>query len=494
MSDNKLSYRQIIKGTSIFGGVQIVNIIIQVIRSKIIAVLLGPHGLGIISLLNTTISIIISITGFGLNTSAIKDLANACNSKDEKKISNTTNVLKELIIAASIIGFLFTILFSKILSGITFGNDNYVVAFIFISIAVLFNHITNGNLAILQGMRALKMLAKANLFGSIIGLIITMPMYFLWGVKGIVPSILLSSAISLFVSLYYVDKIKIKKIKKSLKELYLEGKGMVKMGILLSFSSLLTLVGTYIIRVFININNGVSDVGLYGAGFAILNTYVGMVFTAMGTDYYPRLSMLINDNINFKLVVNQQAEIATLILTPIVLLFLLFVDIVIFVLYSKQFILIDKMMYYAVLGILFKAASWSVSYIFISKGDNGLYLINEILKNIYFVILSLVGYKYYGLTGLGVAFSVSYLIYMLQVYIFAKKKYLFLYNKAFVKMFFIQLLIVFACFNVVMLLSKPYVYLYGLILFIISLIYSIREVEKRVDIKSLFKKTTFIKK
>jgi len=51
------SYRQIFKATSIIGGVQFVNIIILIVRSKFIAYLLGPVGMGISGLL-------VSTTGF----------------------------------------------------------------------------------------------------------------------------------------------------------------------------------------------------------------------------------------------------------------------------------------------------------------------------------------------------------------------------------------------------------------------------------------------
>ena len=85
MSEEQSSYRQIMKATSIFGGVQVYNIIISVIRSKFIAVLLGPTGMGISGLLTSTTGLIGNITNLGLSTSAVKNVAAANASGDSKE-------------------------------------------------------------------------------------------------------------------------------------------------------------------------------------------------------------------------------------------------------------------------------------------------------------------------------------------------------------------------------------------------------------------------
>ncbi len=101
---------------------------------------------------------------------------------------------------------------------------------------------------------------------------------------------------------------------------------MLIMGFLLSVSGLMTTGTAYILRVFISNTGGVDQVGLYSAGFAIINTYVGMVFTAMGTDYYPRLSAVAGDNTKATQTINQQAEITLLILAPILVVFMVFIN------------------------------------------------------------------------------------------------------------------------------------------------------------------------
>ena len=84
---NKTSYRSIFKATSLFGGIQIYQILIKVIKSKFIAILLGPSGVGIQSLYTTAIETIRCLTSLGLSQSAVRDISEANSSGDEFKIN-----------------------------------------------------------------------------------------------------------------------------------------------------------------------------------------------------------------------------------------------------------------------------------------------------------------------------------------------------------------------------------------------------------------------
>src|SRR5690606_14510868 len=122
---------------------------------------------------------------------------------------------------------------------------------------------------------------------------------------------------------------------------------------------------------------------------------------------------------------NQQSEIALLILAPILIAFLIFVNWAIIILYSTKFLSIIGMVYWATMGIFFKAVSWAIAFVFLAKGAGKLYFWNELLGSVYTLLISLSGYYYGGLTGLGIAFLVSYILYLIQVFFIAKVKYKF---------------------------------------------------------------------
>jgi len=485
MRDQQNSYRQIVKGTSIIGGVQVFTMIISIIRSKFVAVLLGPTGIGIAGLLTSTISFISGLTNFGLGTSAVRDIASANSIGDEIRISTVIKVLRRWVWITGILGTLVMLFFSPWISQLTFGNRDYTLAFIWISITLLFTQVSSGQLVVLQGMRKLQYLAKSSLAGSALGLIITVPLYYQFGVEGIVPAIIISSVVSLILSWYFAKKVKTEPIKISLASTLIEGKNMVTLGFMISLSMLLAVGVSYVVRIYISNTGGVEQVGLYSAGFLIINTYAGLIFNAMGTDFYPRLSEVAHSNELCKQTINQQAEIAILILAPILMAFIVFIQWVVILFYSNKFIAIDTMIHWAAIGLFFKAASWAIAFILLAKGASKLFFWNELLANIYGLGLNILGYHMLGLTGLGISFMVSYLLYLIQVYILSKIKYQFSFDTATIRIFAFQLLLAISCFLVILFSEKPYSYIVGTGLIVISSWYSYRELDKRIEIKEL---------
>jgi O-antigen/teichoic acid export membrane protein len=485
MTEQQSSYRQIMKATSLFGGVQVFNIIINIVRSKIIAVLLGPAGMGIVGLLNSTTGLISGLTNFGLGTSAVKDIASANESGDENRISTVIAVFRRLVWITGLLGSIATLVLSHWLSILTFGNSDYTLAFVWLSITLLFNQLTSGQDVLLQGMRKLQYLAKANLAGSLLGLLVSVPVYYFMGIRGIVPAIILSSFFLMAIAWYFARKIKIEKVTVSRQITYSEGKGMLKMGFMLSLSGIIGMGASYLLRIFISNTGGVAEVGLYSAGFNIIGTYVGLVFTAMGTDYYPRLSGIAHDNRKATTMINQQAEIAVLILAPILCVFLVFINWVVILLYSTKFVAVNGMIHWAALGMFFKAASWSIAFVFLAKSASKLFFWNELISSVYLLGFNMLGYKYAGLDGLGISFLVTYILYFLQVYLITHKIYAFSLDKAFIQIISIQLLIAVTCFLIVKFLTAPYSYIAGTLLIIISVGFSLNELNKRMDLKQI---------
>ncbi|MFC6098069.1 O-antigen translocase [Flavobacterium qiangtangense] len=487
MSQNQSSYRQIFKATSIFGGVQVFNIIISIIRSKIVATLLGPAGMGISGLLVATTSLIGSFTNFGLGTSAIRDIAVANETDNPKKIARVVSVFRKLVWITGFLGMASTIILAPYLSEITFGNKDYTLGFVFLSSTLLFTQLISGQDVLLQGMRKLSQLAKANMYGAFLGLLTSFPLYYVYGIKGIIPAIILSSLVTLAVTWYFARQIKTEPSSISLKQSIAEGRPMLRMGFMLSISGLITMGVSYIVRIYISNTGGLTDVGLYNAGFAIIGTYVGLVFTAMATDYYPRLTGVAQDNQKVSEVVNHQAEIALLILSPILCIFLVFINWVVVLLYSSEFLAVSGMVYWAALGMYFKAASWSIGFIILAKGDSKLFFWSELLANFYILIFGILGYKYLGLDGLGISFMLTYIVYLIQIYMLGRKRYQFKFTKSFYKVFVVQLILGLLCFFTVRYIVSPWAYLIGILFIAVSIYNSFIEMDRRLGIKELVK-------
>lgn len=480
------SYRQIIKATSIFGGVQVFNILISIVRSKAVALFLGPAGMGIMGLLTSTIGILGSMTNCGLGTSAIKDIASAHGSENPSRIQLIVSVFRRLVWFTGLAGMLSAIILSPWLSQITFGNKDHTLAFVWISITLLFNQLTSGQLVILQGIRSLSHLAKANMVGSFMGLIITVPLYYFYRINGIVPGIIVSALIALCVSWFYSRKTNINTVSITRPQVMNEGSNMLRMGFLINLGALLSVAAYYLINIFISRTGGVEQVGLYTAGFAIINTYSGLIFNAMATDYYPRLSQVCDHPVLCRRTVNQQAEMALLIMAPVLIIFLVFIHWVIILLYSRQFIPANDMIYWATLGLFFKAISWSVAFIFLAKGAGKIFFWNELAFYTYFLGLNILGYHLWGLTGLGIAFTLSYIMYTVQVVIISKVNYSFSFTRGFLFIFILQFTLALIGFIAVEYLPQSFGYSIGIIMIALSGWYSCKELDKKLGFKQLW--------
>lgn len=491
MSDTKTSYQQILKTTSLFGGVQFFTILISIIRTKLIAVFIGPAGMGIIALLNSTLSVINGISGLGIETSAVKTISENYKNEDLKTVSATIKIVKKIVLFTGILGMLLVILFSKVLSIITFGDSSQTYSFVFIAVTVLFKQLSSGQLAVLQGLRQMKLLAKANLYGNLFGLIFSIPLYYFLKIDAIIPTIIIASLSALIFSFYYSNKIKTGKEKIGNEILLSEGKLIVKLGLMLIISSVLTLLSTYLLQIYIGKNGGLEQVGFYNAGFTLLNSYVGIIFTVMSTDYFPKLASINSDNEKVRSSVEQQAFISIIIITPIIVMFLTFISLITQIIYTPKFNAIIPMVCFGILGMLFRAVSWSMGFILIAKGDSQMFVRTAIGFNILFLIMNVSGYYFYGLEGLGFSFCLYFLFHFLGLKIITKKRYNFYFSREFYQSYFICFIICAIAFLLRYIENPILKYSLMTVMILISCGFSLHQINKKMNLSEIF--TSFVR-
>ena len=486
--ESRSSYRSIFKATSLFGGVQVYTILIRIIRSKIVALFLGPFGIGVQGLYQSALDLVKHATSLGIAQSAVLDVAEANGTGDAHRVSTIITVLHRIVWFTGLLGMVVVIAASPILSKTSFGDNTHILPFIILSVILLIEQLSVGQKVVLQGLRRMKDLAKASAIGATISLVLTVPFYIIWKVDGIVPALIVSALVAMSVSWYYSRKVKFSPVRISFRETVSEGKNMIVMGFFMSITSLLTMAVSYVLRSLIRKWGGTEDVGLFQAGFVIMNTYVGLVFNAMATDYYPRLAAINKDNEKCNETISHQGEVSVLILAPLLILCIIAMPLIIRILYSDQFLPIGGYIKWACLGMMFRLIAWLISYTFVAKADSKLFAINETVANFLYLALSLVGYRLWGLTGLGIAFFVQYILYFLQVFLIAKFRYGFRFTRTFIKVYLVQLLVVVASFLTIMLVPGPARFVLGSLLLVVSAFVSIRGLNSRLDLRAILQR------
>lgn len=491
MSTDRNSYLSIIKAISLFGGVKIFQILISVVRSKIIAVLIGPVGMGIESLLVSTTNMVSSITGCGLQTSGVRTISNSYALNDDNRININVSVLRKVVWVTGVLGSILTFIFSEFLSRLAFGNDDNSTAFKIIAIILLFNQLNVGQTVLLQGTFHYKYLAKSSLLGNIIALLFTFPLYFFFKSNGIVPAIIISSVITLFFSWYYSNKISFKKVTLSLRESYNEGKEMIILGFVLAAVGLISQLSGYLVNLVISHLGNVADVGLYAAGYKIANTYVFLVLSSMSTDYIPRLSAISSDNTKLSDVINKQAILLASLIIPLIITFIVLIKEIVILLYSNEFLPIVGMIEWIMFGMLFRAISWVISYAFVAKGSSKMFFLNELIISVVYLVFSTYGYIWFGFTGLGIAFIVTYVVYTVLLVFLSYKQFLFSFSGEFFRVIIPQLVICVFCVILTKLIGYSfYRYIIGIILLLVSVYMTYTTLEKLIGFKFLSSRFT----
>ena len=480
---NKLSFDDLLKNLSFFGGVEFLNILFQITRSKFVAVLLGPAGIGLYGLYITSVGLISTLTNCGLDVSGVKFISS--NKNNIKKFANISNLYKSLIKITAILGFITVIIFSPLLSYFTFQNFDHRFAFLLLSIYVFFTQMGHGNNTFLRGLRKQKSFAKSTLLSSLFTLVISVAFYYYFGINGIIPALVLSS-ISYFIVSQLVNfennfSIRRFSIKNNLKD----GKDILETGITYSFSGLLIITSSFLIQIFIKHFGSLIEVGLYLAAITIVNKYVNLIFKAMSIDFFPKLSE-IESEIESNELVNQQSILSLLILSPIILLLIIFVKPLLYILYSSEFYSISLLVQLFTVGIFFRTMSWTIAYLFLSKGNTKLYFKNELLFNIHYLLINLFAYMFFGFNGLGFAFILCNFLYFIHIYISAKRIYSFKVNKDFIIILVCQIIfaIILICINYYSFLGDNINYIISLVIVISSFVISIKNLNSRSNILS----------
>ncbi len=424
------SKHQILKSTAIFGSAQVVIILVGVIRTKILALLLGPLGIGISGIYQSTIDLIRTATGFGLGYSGVRDIAAAASSGEVGKVSTVITVLRRWAWATGILGLVFTILLSKQLSRAAFGDRSHAVEISFLSVVLLFSALTSAQSALLQGLRQITKMAKATIWSALGSLVSVSIIYYIWGFKGIIPAIIIVAAIEFVITWFYFARIKTQPVRLSVSKSFTEGKNMAKIGFFMTLSVLCSTVTMYIVRSFIAREAGLNSVGYFVAAWTISSIYISAIFSAMGADYFPRLATVQADNEKMKIMVNEQTEISLLLTTPIIIATINFISWILPVFYSKEFNETTGILTWQLVGDFFKTLSWPLGFVLLARGKGIIFLLTEVLWNIFFISFVYWGWESIGITTTGIGFLTAYIIYLLVVYVIVSRLVVFKWTVA----------------------------------------------------------------
>lgn len=440
----KTTYNHILKTTFVFGFVQVFKAAISVVRNKLVAVLIGTEGMGLMGIFTSTISLIKTGAGLGLDQSAVRDVSEAYASHDKERYSKIIQVTTRTVLFTGLLGMVITLILSHWLSVWTLGGTEYTISYCFLGFAVFIDIMYDGRQALLKGTRQLKSLATASMIGSLVGLLTSVPLFYMLGKQGIVPSILIGAASALLVSEFFVRKIDYEKVRISIQEALTTAKPMIKMGSAMMLVTFLNMVVSLIIQAFVRSRGGLDDVGLYSSGHTILNSYFGVIITALMTDYYPRIAAIHNDNLGLQDELNKQSKTSLLLCGPMFVVFMSFLPFFIRLLFTDKFLPAIDYVSFAIYYTLITVCSNQVDLILVAKFKVSTFTTISVIVRVTQLVLCVTLYSLLGLKGLGIATLLLGVLHYLIMTTVVRRLYGISFDKSFYKIALVILLFAFA--------------------------------------------------
>lgn len=478
------SYKTILKTTGLFASLRILSILVNIATSKLIAIFVGVSGIGLYGLYTSALSLITTVADLGVSKSSVRNIAVADGTQHKEEIEKTISVVSKLIYVTGAIGALITILLSFQISKWSFGDTSYWISFVFLGICVFFTIVKNGQSAIFQGLRKYKLMTKSTIYSSLLTLIVSAPLIYFFKEDSIIYVILAGAVIAFVVTKLYLTQVEYTIAEKKTKLTRQNSTDLIRLGLSMMLVSFLVALSGYIIRAYISNYGTVTDLGYFQAGFQIISGYFGIVFTSMTTDYFPRISAIQDNNLKITQEVNQQAIVTLLLICPLVVILPFIMPYVISILYSTNFSPTVEYVNIALFGVIFQAGSQTMGMILLAKNNAKVFTITVLVGQAISLALNILGYKYYGILGLGITFSVNMLIHLVIVQSINSILYKISFSRHFYISLIIVLLLAFTA-NYSIRLEGVLYYIVGGALVLISFLFVLLRLKKLLKVKSL---------
>lgn len=430
-----MTYKEIFKVTTLFGTVQGLNLVLNIIRTKIVAILIGPAGVGLNGIYNETRELLHSTTNLGLDISGVRGISLAYEKIQNKgkdtdstsyntlysELDNQVQLLRSWVLLLALFGAMLCMVCASPLSYFTFGDYEHTWGYVILSPAVAFSTITCGELAVLKGLRQLKSLAIVSVINVLLGLLVSVPIYFIWGISGVLPALVILFGAVMLCTMFFsyrAHKPSFVFTKNTLRG----GRSMLSIGTVFVISGMLGHLVELFIQSYLNKEVSTDMVGLYNAGCTLTASCIGLVFAAMDQDYFPRLTGVITDKFERANTVRSQQEVTMMIATPLLVTFTVVIPFIVPLLLSAEFTPIIPMAQAASIGLLFRTIYLSHAYLSLAAGDKWTYFIINCIGAVDLLVV-IAGYWYGGLAGMGMALTAQHGLDLTLVYFVSRIKY-----------------------------------------------------------------------
>ncbi|MBY6016084.1 O-antigen translocase [Qipengyuania gaetbuli] len=404
----------------IIGSAQAVNILISLARMKALAILLGPIGIGLMSIYNSLQSSVQQAAGLGIASSGVREIASSRG--QEVMLGRVRQVLFLAHLVQGALAMIAVWILRERLAIWLFGDAARALEVGLVGVAILFALLGSAQTALLQGMRRVGDLGRVTVLGSFAGTVAGLIAVWAMGESGLIWFILVQPIATVLIALRYTRRLPSPEVAAlSFRKTLKVWAPMAKLGSSFMLGGLASAATLLLVRGRIAQELGLDAAGQFAAAWGITMTYVGFLLTAMGADYYPRLTEVIKDRAAAVRMMNDQAQLGLAIGGPVLILLIGLAPWAITLLYSAEFRPAVTLLQWQSVGNIFKLASWALSFSIIAAARAKTFLATELSFNFVFLTMIFALLPRFGLEIAAHAFVAGYVVYLAIVYVVARR-------------------------------------------------------------------------
>lgn len=415
----KLKDSTIIKVFSLNSIATLIRMLSGMISVKVIAVIIGPAGVALLGQLHNISSIMLGLANGGINTGITKYVAEYKDDNETVK-KFLSNALK-ITLYCSFISALILICGNQWFSINILKSPEYGYVFIIFGFTIIFYTLNALLIAILNGFKEFRKYVIVNICGTLIGLIFSVSLVYLWELPGALINAVTSQSIVFFATLLLLRK------EKWLSKDYFNkvwDKSIIKKYISYSAAHLTGMflfpVIQLVMRSYVISELSLEHAGWWEAMNRLSGTYLGVITSSFAIYYLPRLSE-IKDKIELRNEILKCYKFIIPMLLVIVVCIYCFRYLIIDILFSKEFYPMNNLFIWQLIGDFFKIMSWLLSYQMWARAQIKLFIATEIIFNLIYLLFSYILIIQNGLVGLTQAYMINYVLYFIVMIIIYRK-------------------------------------------------------------------------
>jgi PST family polysaccharide transporter len=399
--------RNILKTTGLMAGSSLIGVAMQVIRTKLIAVELGPTGIGSLGILAGFLAFASVLVGLGLGSSGVRELGESVGKEDDYRSQVLRRSLRAASYGLAIAGGLLIYAFRGPIASDLLGDATLRKYLGWIALAVAISVASGAESALLNGYRRIRQLAIMGACGAAGGTLATVAA----AIAGVdlIPVALVAPPLSTYVvALWFTRRLGAPRFAVPVTEASVAMRALVALGVVFMLSAVLGVGVQLVARLILDDTLGRAEVGQFQAAFNISGTYIGFLLTALATDYFPRISSMHADTGRLNAAANEQLEVSLLIVGPMVLAMITAAPLVISLLYSSAFADSAELLRYQLVAEVLRVTAWTLGFVLLARNRRRYFIAGELLWSAVYLGAIVVGVPALGLEFAGVAFGLAY--------------------------------------------------------------------------------------